>query len=52
MKLEQVPDLPFFNDVVFDELGEEVINYSTSLQGATELALITAGVDPEEISDE
>ena len=52
MKADQVPDLPFFHDLVYDGLTNEVVNYSTSMTPIMEAALISAGVKPEEFTDE
>ncbi len=52
MKADQVPDLPFFHDVVYEGFGDEVINYSTSMTPVMEFALRAAGISPEEIADE
>lgn len=52
MEADQVPDLPFFHDLVYDGLTNEVTNYSTSMTSIMAAALISAGVNPEEFTDE
>ena len=52
MEADEVPDLPFFHDLVYEGLTNKVINYSTSMTPVMEAALVSAGVNPEEFGDE